>query len=260
MLRGRADGRELAGGLPDVPIQRTMKSFQLAVKHGCIGVSIDSVLEKWATQGPLYYVLARMTWNLSQDWQAVLNDYYSRGFGLAASDNASGFQRFQFDAATTSPANSKVSDLSTFIHCEHKTTIREPWESAGYFFQFGGRYNTVAQLTRSGESLRQRRHKNHAETRPQDRDGERPRRAPLFRRWQGRVCRAREEFTRWNVAESCRILLLHSGKNQTGENLRKRAARRSRLNKSDFRPAELIHRPRDGKLVWGARSSQSCMI
>ena len=364
-------------GLPDVPIQRTMESFHFAIGHGCIGVSIDSVLENWATQGPLYYVLARMTWDPWQDWRAVLDDYYTRGFGPAASDitaywklletsrnrnvddypgesngyadvyndtffkqayrlldqatkkvaasdqkkyrqrveflrvgldhtklttelrelslkllrtdgkdtevadharakwteieancnkqplavywpplrpnermaraglfhpdfmdrvksktvaawkskavgklkaettpsndtklreakaagwhlvfqddfdreelgdkwtiidgkwsvadgsltgsgtlistkglpadNTAGFQRLEFEAATTSPADAKVSDLSSFIHCEHKPDIREPWKSGGYFFQFGGRYNTVTQLTRGGDSLR----------------------------------------------------------------------------------------------------------
>ena len=363
-------------GLPDVPIQRTMESFQFAMNHGCIGVSVDSVLENWATQGPLYYVLARMTWDPSQDWRAVLDDYYTRGFGPAVSDitaywnlletsrnrkvddypgepngylevyndaffkqayglldqamkkaaasgqkkyrqrveflrvgldhtklttelrelnlkllrsdgrhpevadqvrakwteiegncnkqplavywpplrpndrmaraglfhpdfmdkvksktiaswkrkaagestatttpssnaklreakesgwhlvfqddferkelgdkwtiidgkwsvadgsligsgtlistkgfpadKTAGFQRLEFEAATTSPANSQVSDLSSFIHCEHTTSVREPW-SGGYFFQFGGRYNTVTQLTRGGDSLR----------------------------------------------------------------------------------------------------------
>ena len=68
-------------------------------------------------------------------------------------DNTAGFQRFEFEATTTSPADAQVSDLSSFIHCAHKPDAREPW-SGGYFFQFGGRYNTVTQLTRGGESLR----------------------------------------------------------------------------------------------------------
>ena len=364
-------------GLPDVPIERTMESFQFAMGHGCVGISVDSILENWATQGPLYYVLARMTWDPSQNWRAVLDDYYTRGFGPAAleikeywklletarnrkvddypgesngyvevynetffkrayglldqaaknaaesreakyrqrveflrvgldhtnlttelrelslalvqsdgkdadvadqarakwseieancikqplavywpplrpgermaraglfhpdfmdkvksktiaawkrkaagesnaktspadntklrdartagwhllfqddfgrkelgdkwkiidgkwsvaegtlsrsgtlistegfpADNRAGFQRLEFEAATTSPANSRVSDLSSFMHCEYKADVREPWKSGGYFFQFGGRYNTLTQLTRGGESIR----------------------------------------------------------------------------------------------------------
>jgi hypothetical protein len=364
-------------GLPDVPIERTMESFQFAIGRGCIGVSVDSILENWATQGPLYYVLGRMTWNPSLDWRVVLDDYYTRGFGPAAgeikeywklletarnrkvddypgesngylevyndtffrrayglldqaaktaaqspegkyrqrvkfvrvgldhtklttelreqslkllrsdrkdtdvadqtrakwseieancnkqplavywpplrpnermaraglfhpdfmdqvksktiaawkrkateeanaktstaetpklqdaratgwhlvfqddfnrkdlrdtwkiidgkwsvadgtlmgsgtlistkgipSDNTACFQRLEFEALTTSPANSIVSDLSSFIHCEYKANIREPWKSGGYFFQFGGRNNTITQLSRDGESFR----------------------------------------------------------------------------------------------------------
>jgi hypothetical protein len=40
------------------------------------------------------------------------------------------------------------------MHCEYKADVREPWKSGGYFFQFGGRYNTLTQLTRGGESIR----------------------------------------------------------------------------------------------------------
>ncbi|MDB4664477.1 hypothetical protein OAE63_00605 [bacterium] len=70
------------------------------------------------------------------------------------SDNTACFQRLKFEALTTSPANSRVSDLSSFIHCEYKANIREPWKSGGYLFQFGGRNNTITQLSRDGESFR----------------------------------------------------------------------------------------------------------
>lgn len=73
-------------GLPDVPIERTMESFQFAIDHGCIGITVDSILESWATQGPLYYVLARMTWDPSQKWNTVMEEYYTRGFGPAAAE------------------------------------------------------------------------------------------------------------------------------------------------------------------------------
>jgi hypothetical protein len=73
-------------GLPDVAIERMMESFQFAVDRGCVGVLVDSVLESWATQGPMYYVLARMTWDPSQDWRQVLDEYNERGFGPAAAE------------------------------------------------------------------------------------------------------------------------------------------------------------------------------
>lgn len=71
-------------GLPDITPERTMASFQFAMDNHCIGIIVDSILEQWATQGPLYYVLAQMTWNPNQDWRAVMDDYYQRGFGPAA--------------------------------------------------------------------------------------------------------------------------------------------------------------------------------
>ena len=68
----------------DIPITRTMESFDFAVKHGCIGITVDSIGEHWATQGPLFYVLTLKSWNPSLDWRAVLDDYYKRGFGPAS--------------------------------------------------------------------------------------------------------------------------------------------------------------------------------
>ncbi len=72
--------------LPDAPVERVMASFQFAMDNHCMGVIVDMVWEHWATQGPLYYVLGQMTWNPSQDWRVVLNDYYQRGFGPAADE------------------------------------------------------------------------------------------------------------------------------------------------------------------------------
>jgi len=73
-------------GLPDAPIERVMESFQFAIDHHCVGISIDGIWENWATQGPLYYVLAQKTWDPSKDWRVVLDDYFGRGFGPAAAD------------------------------------------------------------------------------------------------------------------------------------------------------------------------------
>jgi hypothetical protein len=73
-------------GLPDVPIARIIQSFRFAVDHHCIGIIVDSVWEHWATQGPLYYVLAHMAWDPSKDWRAVMDDYYCRGFGPASAE------------------------------------------------------------------------------------------------------------------------------------------------------------------------------
>lgn len=71
-------------GLPDLSITRTIEDFQFVAEHNCIGIFIDSLWEHWATRGPQYYVMARLAWNPSRDGQAVLDDYYRRGFGPAA--------------------------------------------------------------------------------------------------------------------------------------------------------------------------------
>ena len=73
-------------GLPDIPIERVMESFRLAMDNNCIGILVDSIWEHWATQGPLYYVLAQMAWDPSKDWRAVVDDYYHRGFGPASGE------------------------------------------------------------------------------------------------------------------------------------------------------------------------------
>ncbi|MCA1808545.1 MAG: DUF4838 domain-containing protein, partial [Kiritimatiellia bacterium] len=71
-------------GMPDVPLQRTMDDMQFAASNGWMGIYVDFVREIWSTQGPLYYLMAQLTWNPFQDGQAILKDYYSRAFGPAA--------------------------------------------------------------------------------------------------------------------------------------------------------------------------------
>ena len=54
---------------------------------------------------------------------------------------------------TVPPREEKIGDLSSFIQSRFEEGDREPWNS-GYFFQYGGHFNTVTQLARAGESLR----------------------------------------------------------------------------------------------------------
>lgn len=71
-------------GLPDITIQQTIRDIKdVAAAHG-EGIFIDAVWEHWATQGPEYYMMAQLFWNPSADAQALLADYYERGFGPAA--------------------------------------------------------------------------------------------------------------------------------------------------------------------------------
>jgi len=73
-------------GLPDVSITQTIKDLKFITINGCVGIYIDSVWEHWATQGPQYYVMAQLIWNPSRDGQAILDDYYARGFGPAGDE------------------------------------------------------------------------------------------------------------------------------------------------------------------------------
>ena len=70
-------------GLPDIAMKQTMTDFRLVANNGCIGLFFDTVWEHWATQAPQYYVMAQLTWDPWQDGQAMLEDYYRRGFGPA---------------------------------------------------------------------------------------------------------------------------------------------------------------------------------
>ncbi|MFC1453883.1 DUF4838 domain-containing protein [Verrucomicrobiota bacterium] len=88
-----------ANGLPEVLMKKTLEDFKFITKHGCIGIFIDTVWEHWATQGPQLYIMGLLAWNPHLDGQAVLNDYYQRGFGPAAADIKAYWELFE-DART----------------------------------------------------------------------------------------------------------------------------------------------------------------
>lgn len=71
-------------GLPDIHIAQTVRDLKAVAAAHCEGIFIDGVWEHWATQGPLYYVMAQLVWNPAADADAILADYYTRAFGAAA--------------------------------------------------------------------------------------------------------------------------------------------------------------------------------
>ncbi|MFN2352605.1 MAG: DUF4838 domain-containing protein, partial [Kiritimatiellia bacterium] len=73
-------------GLPDVPFGRRAEAFQFAATNNCVGIFVDMVWNHWATQGPIYYLMAQLAWNPFDDWQAIMDDYYRRAFGPAAAE------------------------------------------------------------------------------------------------------------------------------------------------------------------------------
>jgi hypothetical protein len=72
-------------GQPDVSFQQVIADMKFAAERNIIGIYIDSVWEHWGTQGPLYYLMGHLTWDPSGDGNQILDDYYQRGFGPAAS-------------------------------------------------------------------------------------------------------------------------------------------------------------------------------
>jgi hypothetical protein len=40
----------------------------------------------WATQGPMYYLMAQLAWNPDRPVDEIMDDYYQTGFGPAAED------------------------------------------------------------------------------------------------------------------------------------------------------------------------------
>ncbi len=73
-------------GMPDVPLRRTMDDLRFAAEHGWMGIYVDFIRENWSTQGPLYYLMAQLTWDPYQDGEEILKDYYQRAFGPAAKE------------------------------------------------------------------------------------------------------------------------------------------------------------------------------
>lgn len=71
-------------GVPAVTFRKTMEDFRFLADNGCRGIIIDTLPEHWATQGPMYYLMGQLAWDPRQDGEAVMADFYQRGFGAAA--------------------------------------------------------------------------------------------------------------------------------------------------------------------------------
>lgn len=71
-------------GWPHVPFTETAEEFRIAADNNTVSIFIDTVWEHWATQGPLYYLMAQLSWDPYLDPEAVMDDYYARAFGPAA--------------------------------------------------------------------------------------------------------------------------------------------------------------------------------
>lgn len=73
-------------GLPDSAPRQVIRDMRFLAENNCKGIMLDTVWEHWATTGPHLYMLGRLTWNPRADGDAILADYYERGFGPAADE------------------------------------------------------------------------------------------------------------------------------------------------------------------------------
>lgn len=73
-------------GFPEVAMKKTIEDFRFLADNKCVGMTIDSMRGVWSTQGPQYYLMAQLAYDPYQDGEAVMKDYYQRGFGPAAED------------------------------------------------------------------------------------------------------------------------------------------------------------------------------
>jgi hypothetical protein len=71
-------------GLPTLSLRSTMEDFRFLAENQCIGIDVDTLPPSWATQGIQFYLMAQLAYDPLQDGEAVLRDFYERGFGPAA--------------------------------------------------------------------------------------------------------------------------------------------------------------------------------
>lgn len=67
---------------PYLPLHEAGATFKFACAHGAFGTDFDSLLGHWATQGPFYYLIARLTTRPEMSVDAVI-DEYTDAFGPA---------------------------------------------------------------------------------------------------------------------------------------------------------------------------------
>lgn len=79
-------------GLPTLSLQRTIDDFRFLADHQCVGLQVDTLPRSWATQGVQFYLMAQLAYDPYQDGNAVLQDFYQRGFGPAAATMADFFE------------------------------------------------------------------------------------------------------------------------------------------------------------------------
>jgi len=166
----RPNGRRMSGTHPDnmVTSKKTgTKKIQTEVKKAS-STELDAISSGWE----LVFQDDFERNELGKGWIPIngewtVKDGYLRGSGTIISDEVMpngvvGYQRMEFDAISDvkplvlfkdKPA-SKVTpgDMSSFIHVQSPDKAKDPVKS-GYFFQFGGRNNTVNQILKLSSNI-----------------------------------------------------------------------------------------------------------
>src|SRR5262249_23694555 len=78
----------LHGGYREGAIKPTARKVAEALKfltaRGMLATDIQGIYDNWATPGLEYYTGARLSWDPSQDFDALVDDYCRSGFGAGA--------------------------------------------------------------------------------------------------------------------------------------------------------------------------------
>lgn len=104
----------LSWGMPDVAMTQAGEDFRFVADTHCEGLYFDLFWLHWATQGPHYYALAHLAWDPRTDVEALMDDYYRRGFGPASGalkDYWQLLERARMEFVAEEPSRHRAFDL-----------------------------------------------------------------------------------------------------------------------------------------------------
>jgi hypothetical protein len=113
--------------LPAVTFGNTIEDFRFLAENGCRGLVFDTLLDHWSTQGPMYYLMAEMAWDPMLDGQALLDDYYSRGFGPAAGSIRAYFELMEKAHETIYNRADWLPSGRMYIQLSDRNMIQDAW-------------------------------------------------------------------------------------------------------------------------------------
>src|SRR5204863_2687289 len=71
-------------GVLSTRAKQTADTLNYLAANGILATDMDSLYNHWATHGLHYYAAARLSWDPSQNFDSLLDDYCRTGFGAAA--------------------------------------------------------------------------------------------------------------------------------------------------------------------------------